>query len=183
VQNPVALFSSDTNGVLISLPAIGAGGAATQDGSMIFGIGTRANNVLGNTQVYTTDDLGNFTTVYNGNSYSNSFIDSGSNAIFFLSPGVSGIPECSSEPDFYCPANTLSLSAENVGANDASGMVSFNIANADQLFSTSNAAFNNLGGPSRGVFDWGLPFFFGRNIFVAIEGQDTPAGTGPYWAY
>ena len=30
---------------------------------------------------------------------------------------------------------------------------------------------------------WGLPFFFGRNVFVAIEGQSTPAGVGPYWAY
>jgi hypothetical protein len=26
-------------------------------------------------------------------------------------------------------------------------------------------------------------FFFGRNVFIAIEGQNTPGGTGPYTAY
>ena len=37
---------------------------------------------------------------------------------------------------------------------------------------------------SSGGFDWGLPFFFGRNVFVAIQGQSTrPGGTAPYWAY
>jgi hypothetical protein len=28
-----------------------------------------------------------------------------------------------------------------------------------------------------------LPFFYGRNVFTAIEGQNTPAGLGPYVAY
>jgi hypothetical protein len=61
--------------------------------------------------------------------------------------------------------------------------VPFSIANAEQLFSTGNAAFNNLGGSFPGVFDWGMPFFFGRTVFVAIDGQQTPGGPGPYWAY
>jgi hypothetical protein len=34
------------------------------------------------------------------------------------------------------------------------------------------------------VFDWGLPFFFGKNVYSAIAGQATPAPTPtPYWAY
>jgi hypothetical protein len=77
----------------------------------------------------------------------------------------------------------VSLSAQNVGQNGTSGTVTFNIANAQQLFSTDNAAFNDLGGPSPGAFDWGVPFFFGRKVFVAIDGAQTPAGLGPYWAY
>jgi hypothetical protein len=77
----------------------------------------------------------------------------------------------------------LSLTAQNVGQNGTSGTVPFSIANAEQLFSTGNAAFNDLGGPNPGAFDWGMPFFFGRKVFVAIEGQPTPAGAGPYWAY
>ena len=32
-------------------------------------------------------------------------------------------------------------------------------------------------------FALGIPFFFGRNVFTAIEGQTTPGGTGPYFAY
>ncbi len=183
VQNPVPFFSSDNNGVMVSLPAIGAGGAATVSGSLVFGIGTRSNNALGSATVYTVNDLPDFTTIYEGVSYTDSFIDSGSNGIFFLSPAITGIAECSDEPGFYCPSKTLTLTAENVGTNGQSGSVTFDIANADLLFSTSNAAFNDLGGTSPGAFDWGLPFFFGRNVFVAINGQETPGGPGPYWAY
>jgi Protein of unknown function (DUF3443) len=184
VQNPVVFFSSDNNGVVIELPKIGANGAATVSGSLIFGIGTESNNALGKAQVFTTDDLGNFTTTYADNSYSNSFIDSGSNGIFFLTSATTGIADCPS-PDagFYCPPSTLDLNAQNTGQNGASDNVAFSIANAEQLFNSGNSAFNNLGGPEANTFDWGLPFFFGRNVFVAIEGQDTPAGAGPYWAY
>lgn len=183
VQNPVSSFSGDNNGVLVSLPAVGAEGAPTISGSLIFGIGTRSNNALGSASIYTIDDLGNFTTNFGGETYPDSFIDSGSNAIYFLSSGITGIPQCSDEPGFYCPAATTTLTAENVGVNGQSGSVTFYIANADGLFSTSNAAFNDLGGPGRTYFDWGLPFFFGRNVFVALDGQATPGGVGPYWAY
>lgn len=184
VQNPVASFPADNNGVLIQLPALGAQGAATASGSLIFGIGTQSNNGLGSAQVYTTDDLGEFATVYNGSSYSSSFIDSGSTGIFFLSSSVADIAQCTgANAGYYCPSQTLNLTAQNVGQNGTSGTVAFSIANAGQLFSTGNAAFNDLGGPDPGTFDWGMPFFFGRSVFVAIDGQQTPAGPGPYWAY
>jgi hypothetical protein len=183
VANPVASFTVDNNGVLVDLPAIGGKGAATASGSLIFGIGTQSNNGLGGAQIYTADNLGNFTTVFGGNSYPSSFIDSGSNGLFFLSSSVAGIGLCASEADFYCPATTLSLTAQNVGQNGTSGTVKFSIANAEQLFSTGNAAFSNLGGRNTGAFDWGLPFFLGRNVFVAIDGATTPGGPGPFWAY
>jgi hypothetical protein len=184
VQNPVPSFPADNNGELIQLPAVGAQGASTASGSLIFGIGTQSNNGLDGAQVYTTDDLGNFTTVYAGTAYPASFIDSGSNGIYFLSSSVTGIAQCTGgNKAFYCPSKTLSLTAQNVGQNGTSGTVPFSIANAEQLFSTGNAAFNDLGGPNPGAFDWGMPFFFGRKVFVAIEGQPTPAGAGPYWAY
>ena len=170
--------------MLIQLPALGAQGAATASGSLIFGIGTQSNNGLGSAQVYTTDDLGEFTTVYNGSSYSSSFIDSGSTGLFFLSSSAADIAQCTgANAGYYCPSQTLNLTAQNVGQNGTSGTVAFSIANAEQLFSTGNAAFNDLGGSNPGAFDWGMPFFFGRNVFVAIDGQQTPAGPGPYWAY
>jgi hypothetical protein len=79
----------------------------------------------------------------------------------------------------------------NTGNNGASGTATFNIANAGTLVASGNIAFNNLGGPNPpnpsinfgGGFDYGLPFFFGRNLYVAIENQNTPGGAGPYWAY
>jgi hypothetical protein len=187
VQNPVPSFTRDNNGELIQLPAVGAQGASTASGSLIFGIGTQPNNGLGSAQVYTTDDVGNFTTVYAGNSYSSSFIDSGSTGIYFLNSKITGIALCGGgDAGFYCPSSTVSLTAQNVGENGTTGTVAFSIANAEKLFSTGNAAFSNLGGPGLSVFggfDWGVPFFLGRKVFVAIDGAQTPAGTGPYWAY
>jgi hypothetical protein len=33
------------------------------------------------------------------------------------------------------------------------------------------------------TFDWGLPFFYGRKVFIGIEGTVTPQGTGPFYAF
>ena len=184
VQNPVAMFASDNNGVIIELPAVTGGGQASASGSLVFGIGTQSNNSLGGATVYTVDNSGNFTTTYKGQSYSQSFVDSGSNGYFFLNSSTTGIPDCSIDTGFYCPASTQNLSATNQGTNGASGTVSFSVANAQTLFSNqSDTAFNNLGGSGLDAFDWGLPFFFGRNVFTAIEGKSTPGGSGPYWAF
>jgi hypothetical protein len=37
-------------------------------------------------------------------------------------------------------------------------------------------------GDSRG-FGWGLPFFYGRRVFLGIENETSPAGTGPFYAF
>jgi hypothetical protein len=182
VQNPVSLFASDNNGVIVELPAI-SGAGTTVSGSLVFGIGTQSNNGLSGATVYTASPEFSFATTYNNHGYPGSFIDSGSNGLFFAN--TTGMPECSG---FYCPSTTENLSATNKGANGASGTVKFSIANAQTLFANaSDHAFNDLGGPAFGsnpdYFDWGLPFFFGRNVFTAIEGKSTPGGTGPYWAY
>ena len=150
---------------------------------MIFGIGTQSNNQLGNATAYATDAYGNFTTTYKGRAMTASFLDSGSNALFFPDAGIT---RCTISPEFFCPANTLTLSAVNSAAGGTSGTVSFNIENLDNLPTSILAA--SIGGNASGVssansFDWGLPFFFGRSVFIAIEGAGTPKGPGPYWAY
>jgi hypothetical protein len=65
------------------------------------------------------------------------------------------------------------------------GTVQFQIGNATTLFNSGNSVFSDLGGSLSGVagFDWGLPFFLGRSVFVGIEGRSSTLGTGPYWAY
>jgi hypothetical protein len=184
VQNPVPLFASDNNGVILELPVV-SGGTPSISGSLIFGIGTQANNSLGSATVYALDANGDFTTSYGGNPYPGSFIDSGSNALFFLNSNVAKISACTHATGFYCPASQLNLSATNQGVNGVTGTVNFSVGNAESLFANqSDFVFETLAGPnSSNVFDWGLPFFFGRNVFTAIEGQNTPAGMGPYWAY
>ncbi|MGC2456768.1 MAG: DUF3443 domain-containing protein [Gallionellaceae bacterium] len=178
LQNPVGLLGYDNNGVIIDLPAVADTGAATVTGSLILGIGTQSDNSLGNAVVYALDpNYGTLTTTFNRQSYPGSFIDSGSNGTFF--PDVATTPVCNS--GFYCPASPQQLTATNLGTNGSSGIVSFNVANADSLLSTANTAFSNLAGPTFGTasFDWGLPFHFGRRVYTGIEA----GGSGPYVAY
>jgi hypothetical protein len=180
VPNPVSLFPTDNNGVIVELPAISAGEEPTVSGSLVFGIGTESNNALGAATVYTANADGNFATTYSGTANSASFIDSGSNGYFFPS-SITVCPSSSDAPDFYCPSSTENLSATSQGANGASGTVNFSIANAETLFTVDDSAYSDLGGSnSAGSFDWGLPFFFGRNVYTGIQSTTNPNG---YWAY
>ncbi|HEY3700117.1 MAG TPA: DUF3443 domain-containing protein [Spongiibacteraceae bacterium] len=182
VKNPIALFPVDNNGVIIQLPSVSSGGAASINGWMIFGINTRDNNALGNATIYTVGDSlstspGNITTNYKGIDYKQSFFDSGSNGLFFPD---NSIPICDNAGVFFCPSSPLSLSAKIIGQNNASLTISFSIANAKSLNASFNA-FSNLGGKYNGGFDWGMSFFFGRKIFTAIAGQ--PGISAPYVAF
>jgi hypothetical protein len=190
VVNPVVLFAKDNNGVVLQLGSVASTGAVTGSGYLAFGIGTQTNNGLGSASVLTTDANGNIITTFNGQLLNNSFIDSGSNAYVFSD---SSIPTCTDAPDWYCPTGTLMLSATNQGANGTTTQIDFNIANFDSVINTVvngsyEYAFSNLGATNTstslsGSFDWGLPFFFGRTVYTAIEAQSTPGGTGPYFAY
>ncbi len=185
VQNPVSLFATDNNGVILELPAVSGGEEASLSGSLVFGIGTQSNNALGGATIYTANDEGNFTTTYNSTAYPDSFIDSGSNGYYFLDSSLSGITECTgNESGFYCPVTTANVSATNQGMSGTSGAVSFSIADANTLFDSSDYAFSDLGGISGTsapyYFDWGLPFFFGRNVYTGLQNATYPDG---YWAY
>ena len=182
VQNPVASFATDNNGVIVELPAV-TGAEASVNGSLIFGIGTQTNNGLGSATVFGTDAFGDFTTAYNGTTYP-SFLDSGSNAIYFLDTSTTGLPVCTDINFLYCPATPQNFTVTNTGSNSATASLTFTVGNADFLISNLNdAAVNGLAGPNTGQFDFGLPFFFGRNVYTAIVGKSTPGGTGPYMAY
>lgn len=189
LQNPVSMFAADNNGVIIELPSVPATGAASVSGSLVFGIGTQANNAFGAASVISLNPgTGNFTTNFNGTSYPQSFVDSGSNALFFQdAPLIVVCAIGSAAPGFYCPASTINGSAVIQGANGATATVIFSVANAATLVRNNPgfAAFGNLGGPQLGPasFDWGLPFFYGRKVYTAIEGAGTPGGPGPYVAF
>ena len=199
VSNPVAFFSQDNNGTIIELPAIPAEGAPNVVGSLVFGIGTRDNNGLEPATVIPLNSVGMFRTKYPTNGVAVfGFVDSGSNAIYFLDSGTTNIPTCSSilHPGmsaFYCPTSRQNLTAR---IQDASGQVgvnvNFGVANAMSL-SRYNFAFDDLAGPSAApdsggtflstYFDWGLPFYFGRNVFTSIEGETKTGYAGPFVAF
>jgi hypothetical protein len=187
-RNPVVSFATDNNGVILQLPAIASSGVPSVVGSITFGIGTQSNNGLGSAGVLTLNREGFFTTMFDGQTLDNSFIDSGSNAYYF--PDKS-IPTCSANAGLYCPSSTLTLSAVNLGQNGSSSTVPINIADPS-AFSSSNYAFDDIGGTtaSSGVidslnnsFDFGLPFFFGRSVFVLFDGATAGGIEGPAFAY
>jgi hypothetical protein len=187
VTNPVALFATDNNGVIIELPAVPAQGAPTATGSMIFGIDTQTNNKSGNQTVLTVDpNFGHFTTSFNGQSLTESFLDTGSNGLYF---NDDSIPQCTDQSfsGFYCPSSTESLGATMQGQNGVSIAVTFSVASAETLASDEPTylAFPSLAGTTTltSTFDWGLPFYYGRTVYTAIDGASTSVGTGPYVAF
>jgi hypothetical protein len=193
VANPVVLFNIDNNGVVIQFPPV-VSSAPTLSGSLIFGIGTTGNNSLGSATVFGMANNSFITLTNDGQNLISSVIDSGSNALFF----PSALPTCADAAFFYCPAVLTPDTATNEGYPNQTpiNVVNFNVDNADTLFNTGNNAFGTLAGPngtpftcntSTGSgscqFDWGLPFFFGRTVFTAIDNAPVEAGFGPFWAY
>lgn len=196
VTNPIASFATDNNGVIIQLPGVAAQGAATVTGSMIFGIDTQANNKSGSQTVLAVEpsgaNSGDFMTIFNGQSLVASFLDTGSNGLYFSS----SLTKCTESglTEFYCPAGTQTLTAQLQGQSNglavgASVTVTFNVGVADALFQNGPTftAFPTVAGTFSGTssdtFDWGLPFYYGRTVYTAMENASTSVGTGPYVAF
>jgi hypothetical protein len=183
VQNPVTLFATDNNGSIISLPSVADAGASDVSGSLIFGIGTQSNNSVGMQTVVPVAASGYLTTVFNGATLASSFIDSGSNALYFNDSSVTGCTQAGFA-GFYCPSSSDSLSAAFELAGGSTASESFVVVSAETL-TVSVTAFPGLAGtnPAPQSFDWGLPFFYGRQVATVIEGYTTADGTGPYIAF
>lgn len=181
VINPVASLPRDSNGVIVQLPSVPTDGYPSINGILVLGIGTQSNNTpLPGVKTYNANTSGEVRTIFNGTTYF-SIIDSGSNGLFFTPPSASLLPACGG---WFCPSSTTLFSATNEGATGTtSGDVVFQIGNFMSLISGSNQVFSDIGGTGPGIFDWGLPFYFGRSIYVGIRGQMSSLGTGPYFAY
>jgi hypothetical protein len=189
VPNPVTLFAADNNGIIINLPTVAPTGAVTVSGQLIFGIDTQSDNQSGTQTVLTVDGMAELAMTFNGQTLANSFIDSGSNGIYFAD---SSIATCTTTglTTFYCPASTLSLGLSIQGAN---GVMVNNLVftvgntetmvNANPTFSVFPELAGTLPAGNAGSFDYGLAFFYGKRIAVAVEGSKTSVGTGPYIAF
>jgi hypothetical protein len=188
VLNPVALFTADNNGTIIELPSVPDAGAATVTGSLIFGIDTESNNASGSETILALDANGNFTTVFAGQTLNESFLDSGSNGLFFNNSQTINLTACTGSSDFYCPAAAQTFTATLTGAGAAPATTSETFTVGDAATANPNfAALPTLAGPYSttmlDTFDWGLNFFFNRRVSTAIEGQTTAVSRGPYVAF
>jgi hypothetical protein len=197
--NPIAAFSSsDTNGLVITLPAVAATGATTVSGTMSFGVGTQSDNAIASgATLYAVDQCDDLPTVtFNNVNYTDTFCNTGTGTSFggFLDTGSNGlfvsdattlasfgISDCAANTNgfgFYCVtggATSLSNIALTGNGSVGSGKVTLSIENATTLVNTNNAVFNDLAsdsgtGPSSDFFDFGVPFFLGRTVVIGITG-------------
>lgn len=189
VTNPIAMFAADNNGVVIDLPnPQNANGDATLSGEMTFGIATQADNELPLTglTVLAADSNGEFTATYNGGAtVLPALLDSATDSYSFDDPSIA-VCATGAFVGYYCPATSpQSLFAVNTGAgaNGAVNTVQFAVADPS-AFVVGASAFMNLGGGGGSTsFTWGLPFFYGRKIFIGIDQRSGGGFTGPYYAY
>lgn len=143
------------------------------------------------------------------NSLPDSYFDTGSNAYYFDAAGTTNITDCPSSSSsgsggfsssWLCPTSEETISLTNTGRNGNVSRVNINIYNANTLLAEQSGgnyytAFDDLGADTGSqssycqsnfsvngdcYFDFGLPFFFGRNVYIAIAGTSSD---GPYFAY
>lgn len=170
VTNPVAMMPQDNQGVLVQLPAISSGGLPKVSGSLILGINSESNNGLGGTKVLDTDGFGEVKTNFN-NQWIPGFFDTGSNGLFFDDPSIPLCANGTGGSGWYCPTLPMVLAAINASSPSfvPSKISGFTVDNATLLFQSFNSGYNDLAAPlGSAQFDWGLPFFFGRSVYVGI---------------
>jgi hypothetical protein len=200
VQNPVYALPVDNNGVFVYLKDVPDQGASQSSGAVVFGIGTGPTNdpkfiSSGNSYSVVPFSTYDFPVapadlpgclVCGGNS----FLDTSSIMMTFYDPSIS---RCNVGTlvtfmqTMYCPNPSVTRTAYvPTGPPGSSELnVNFLVGNGMTLVSSGNSAFHNLAAPSPSMltnsFDWGVPFFFGKSIFIAY-GQ-TPFGSPPMWGY
>jgi hypothetical protein len=206
VANPISHLSTNNNGLTLQFPFLSTTYANTVTGYAILGVATQTNNtpatsanIPNGTTFYTLPADTNFNdncysyfqSIWGGNTICG-FIDSGSSSMVFPNQTSSPISYDSNPNDqyyqFYTPASPTFNSATNVGfGGSPSVSTAFAIENVNSNFANYNV-FSQWGvldanGPVSGEFDFGLPFFLGRTVFVGLEGASSSLGTGTYWSY
>lgn len=176
VGNPIAALGVHNNGLTVLLPRVPPGGSSAVTGAAILGIGTQPNNALGAARVFAPDAEGFLAVRYKGATY-RSFLDTGTNSVRFPD---ADLPLCG---EFYCPPQPASLAATISSAGGASQDVELSFESPETVSVDAVGAVIAGGARTGRYVNWGLPFFFGRTVRLAIEGADTPAGPGPYWAF
>jgi hypothetical protein len=210
VSNPVSAFTNSAyrGGVVLVMPAVTDPGAATASGELIFGVDTvsggasLSNNMVpaGIKKVLLGVDVNNMPAYLNittqlrpgasVQTFASSYLDTGTNGLFFLDSSAAPITRCVGST-WYCPKSTLTLDAvlsDGGGTLQNAVAVQFQVGNAEALFSTSNTAFSDAAGaPPVGpngsaAFAWGMPFFYGRRVYMSIW-DITGAVVAPWYAW
>jgi hypothetical protein len=184
VPNPISRFPVDNNGSIVILPSVPDSGGTNIAGQLVFGVDTQSNNQSGTqTVVFIDPSDAQVTMVYKGSTLANSYIDSGTNGIYFSD---SSLPACAGNAStFYCPTATTTEALGIDLRNNSTFNTTFDVVNAN-IPANGITAFPGLAGTlpaSLSGFDYGLAFFYGRRVANVIAGSTTSVGSGPYIAF
>jgi hypothetical protein len=202
VSNPVSAFinKSYRDGIVLVMPAVTNPGAASASGELIFGLDTQPNNtvpaaakkVMLGVDVNNMDAYLNITTQLtrgtNVQTFNSSYLDTGTNGLFFNDTSPSPIARCTGST-WYCPPSLLTLDAvlsDGGSTSQNSVGVQFQVANAEALFSTSNTAFSGASGAAPAgstAFAWGMPFFYGKKVYMSIWDITSFSSPAPWYAW
>jgi hypothetical protein len=110
-----------------------------------------------------------------------SLFDTGTNTLVLPDTKLA---TCKNNPQFVCPADDEQQSAVLYAVDGSSSKdVSFLVKNFDKVSATVIAASTAAAAPAvLPLFIWGLPAFFGRSVFFAIDGANAGGKVGPFVA-
>lgn len=177
--NPVGYFVSDNNGEIISLPAATANTNTNLVGTITFGLNTESNNSVPNGVSSVLGDpnnfIGEFKATTQGVTYDSMF-DSGTNTWLFYDASIAVCPTGD-----YCPSSAVTWQSTINSYNNTSNPISIN--------ATIEAPGNNAIMPfwgyqsSSGSGLYGLPFYYGKTVYLGFVGYQTSMGAGPTWGF
>lgn len=197
--NPVAAFSKDNNGLILSLPAVTSAESSPLSGYMVFGLDTQNNNRVNSSLVKVLGSPNpDFQVGYfhaNSNSLNDSYaiFDSGYQTYYFYDANMT---QCTlPNPDghsYYCPNSFPQYWNSRISSYDSTsiaGEINALIINYEVtpgLHDTVVPALGEVASQIDNLTIYGLPFFFGKKVYIGLMGESgnqTPLGTGPAWGY
>ncbi|GAB5098094.1 hypothetical protein YK56LOC_38100 [Caballeronia sp. HLA56] len=165
---------------MLNVQAVPESGASATPGTLTLGIATRSNNALDVTDVIDLAPDGTFTTVWNGQSYSASYFDTGTEEYYFATPPA-GVHACGAH---WCAAPEAALSATLKGQT-TEATAKFRVGDSTSLINSGKGAFRNIAivaNKDSRAFVWGMPFFIGRKVFIKLT-DGSSGSSNAYYAF
>ena len=178
LPNPVAVLDRDENGAVFDLPDVAGAGARESVGTLAFGVGSDDVDRLHAAAIVTLDGRGRFTTLYAGQSFPDSSIDSGTGTLIVPDDTL---PRCPTMPWALCVAPAVTREAVMVGRDGGRTVLPFRVGDYRRIRQRSFGASAEIAvaaGPQSGAFVWGAPLFLGRHISIVLEGRTVPGAAG-----
>jgi hypothetical protein len=191
LPNLVSQFSSDNNGVVLSLPSVPTAGLSTPVvGTLTFGVSTQTNNTPDPSTLAIANDpiMGTFAAQV-GSTWYSAYIDSGTFVMFFNDTDDTALTPCDSSDynaGLYCPATpqNIPITFANTGTTTALGSITYQVASADVVNTPSAIVYSNVAGPiadsstlNATTMAFGLSSFYGHNMYFLFDSMSAP-GTG-----